>query len=162
MWGNKVAAYRLKNTVDSTKCHFSRIESMAGAVQGRPGAPVRVSASGQALDRVVQRQPARTPAGGGGRLPAGRPGSRSGPLQGPGAGWRHDKVSRLGRGFWPADTTNRSTRRKSFQKVTPSPCRILCFESSKRRRADSISKSASAKTGQSKGRTHDPERKRKR
>lgn len=118
----------MKSKLDSTKCNFVRIEPMAGAVQGRPGAHVGVSASGQALDGVVQRQPANTSVGRGGRLPAGRPGSRGSPLQGPGAGRRHGKVSRLASGFWPNRHRSRSTCRRKFLKVAPTPCRLLCFE----------------------------------
>ncbi|XP_075873213.1 tyrosine-protein phosphatase non-receptor type 2 isoform X1 [Nelusetta ayraudi] len=56
--------------------------------------------------------------------------------------------------------------RQDGRGATPAHCKDQELDgstaNSKRRRADSISKSSSAKTGQSKGRTHDPERKRKR
>lgn len=139
---------------------------MAGAFQGRPGTHTGVSAlcstSGQALHGVVQWQPASTSVRGGRGLPAGQPGGSGGPLQGPGAGRQHSKVSRLGRAFWPTGAKLLKLSAVVLESNAVSMWPPFCFGSSKRRRADSISKSASAKTGQSKGRTHDPERKRKR
>lgn len=70
---------------------------MEGAVEGRPRADIRVStlgsASCQVSNRAMQRQPTWTSARGGGRLQAGWESTHSAPLQRPGAGQQHDKVS---------------------------------------------------------------------
>lgn len=91
------------NIIFKTKkqTYFLHLEPMEGAVEGRPRADIRVStigsASCQVSNRAMQWQPTWTSARGGGRLQAGWESTHNAPLQRPGAGRQHDKVSWLSR-----------------------------------------------------------------
>ena len=79
---------------------FARfVEPLAGVVQGRSGADIRVSAldtaAGPVSDGAMQRQPAGGSAGGGRGLQTGRQSTSTISMQGAGAGRRHHTVSTL-------------------------------------------------------------------